>query len=74
LIFGGEKGKEMGHSMRNVKNDIIIYDPFDYSVVHKEFDRASFKARMYHCGFIIENYLYTFGGQTSSGHILEDNL
>jgi hypothetical protein len=74
IIFGGEKGKDIGLSMRNLRNDLIIYDPYDDTYIHKEFDRAFLKLRIYHSGFIIDNYLYSIGGQTSGGNVLDENL
>lgn len=74
VIFGGEKGKNVGISMRNLKNDIVILDPISSQYDLKEFDRASLRLRMYHCGFIIDDLLYSFGGQTNGGKVLNECL
>ncbi|CDW72708.1 kelch motif family protein [Stylonychia lemnae] len=72
LIFGGEKGKEIGPSLRDLMNDLLILDPATNEIYRQLYDRAALYNRMYHCSFIIDDFLYIFGGQTNGGKPLDE--
>jgi hypothetical protein len=62
LIFGGEVGKEVGEGMRGIMNDLILFDTVTSDIKRHVFDRKRVFNRMHHTGFIIDSFLFVFGG------------
>lgn len=60
--------------MRDMTNDIVIYDYRTHHLEKHHFDRADIMVRMYHCSFIIDGMLYSVGGQTTGSRLIEEDL
>eukprot|EP00347_Sterkiella_histriomuscorum_P003273 403364919 len=72
VIFGGEKGKTIGPSLRDLTNDLLILDPSTNDIFRQTYDRALLYNRMYHQAFIIDDSLFIFGGQTNGSKPLDE--
>ena len=70
ILFGGQKiGDTYKKSAsRLISNDIVIYDYKNNCMVDLiEYSEAAVPARMYSCGFRIENKIFVLGGMGSNG-------
>ena len=54
-------------------NDVILFD-IEKMKVHDQllFSEASLVRRMYHCGFKIDNSIFSIGGFSNNGKLLDE--
>lgn len=59
--------------MRKITNDVAVFNIDKLEVTDQmHFNIESFKPRMYHSGFVIENSIFTLGGLTLNGQLICD--
>lgn len=79
LVFGGQKGSGEGYganaSQRSLLNDLVVFDLKKMRMVdHMMFSEAALGRRMYHCGFKIDDSVFSIGGQGKDGIIYNSFL
>ena len=76
IIFGGQKSDDkfsVNKSERLVMNDIVIFDIVDMKCTDQIlFSESTVKRRMYHCGFKLDDSLFSIGGLSTHGHTLDE--
>ena len=75
FIFGGGKGKQTaGKFQRDITSDLLIYDYHTQELFKHKYDKSLLQSRMYHCCFVMDNFLYSIGGQTVGSRIIDQGL
>jgi hypothetical protein len=59
---------------RDLTNDIVIYDFHNQDLEKHTFDKSQLQVRQHHCCFIIDDFLYSLGGQTTGLRIIDSDM
>lgn len=76
ILFGGQKSSDQFESNTNQRlllNDLIIFDVERMELVDQMvFSDATVGRRVYHCGFKIDDSIFSIGGQGPNGKIYDE--
>ncbi len=59
---------------RDLTNDIVIYDYRNQALYKRSFDKSVIYVRQHHCSFMVDDCLYSVGGQTIGLKIIESDM
>lgn len=76
ILFGGQKSGDAFESKTNQRlllNDLVIFDVQRMELVDQiVFSDATVGRRIYHCGFKIDDSIFSIGGQGPHGKIYDE--
>ena len=70
MLFGGQRAGDNygGNKASILLNDVLIYDTRAMNQIDQiVFSEATLESRMYHCGFKIDQSIYSIGGKSMHG-------
>lgn len=76
ILFGGQKSDDkfsVSKVERLIMNDVVMFDVQEMKVVdHLLFSESGLARRMYHCGFMLDDSLFSIGGLSTAGKTLDE--
>ena len=73
VMFGGQNRSDGQRRARTVLNDLLLYDIHKIKVNdHTIFSEIVVSGRVFHVGFMIDDFIYSIGGLDKSGRVLDE--